>query len=242
VEAHIGGKQYILNGNSVAFIAPNIVHSFYYHSHCERIPAIKINASNLERLFSLFGFLNYYQYDYTTFPSVFPDFEHAEEFIEEISHITTLDEMLLFLLHCFSCLRKLADGHSTTPPILPSHDNDEITAIITWTQNNLDKKILLEDVASAFGYTKNYFCRKFKKKVGTSYTAFLTECRLSKARKLFHSGCSIKDVASQTGFDDLSYFTQVFRKHEGMTPKEFIQRFVTPSTNSSQKNLTDTKF
>lgn len=97
VEAHIGGKQYFLTGNTVVFIAPNITHSIYYHSCCEKVVAIKINADNLNHLINLPGFLSYYQYDFSSFPPVFNNFDRTDEFIEEISNINSLDELLIFL-------------------------------------------------------------------------------------------------------------------------------------------------
>ena len=64
--------------------------------------------------------------------------------------------------------------------------------------------------------------RYFKETMGTSFVDYLRDYRLTMASRLLTtSDSAILDIASETGFDNLSYFNRVFKKKYGMTPRQF---------------------
>lgn len=69
------------------------------------------------------------------------------------------------------------------------------------------------------GTTFNRLCKKYFQ---NSFITLLNLKRVANAKnKLFLTNASIKDIAYQVGYNDPLYFSRVFRKHSGVSPKEF---------------------
>ena len=67
-----------------------------------------------------------------------------------------------------------------------------------------------------------YFCRLFKKETGYTFGQYLTNYRIHVAAGLLTNfDMRINEVAMQVGIPDSNYFSQVFKKIMGMTPKEY---------------------
>lgn len=95
----------------------------------------------------------------------------------------------------------------------------KITALI---QDNLADKLTLEQAADAVYLSKSYFCRIMKEELGCTFTEYVNRLRIERSKKyLEHSLISISDVAATVGFEDPSYFTRVFRKTTGISPKKY---------------------
>lgn len=84
------------------------------------------------------------------------------------------------------------------------------------------RQVKLSDVAVVANMNKEAFCRFFKERTRKTLTEFLNEVRITNAcHMLGNKDMSISQVASESGFSNLSYFNRVFRKLNGVTPKEF---------------------
>ncbi|MEL6918456.1 MAG: AraC family transcriptional regulator [Bacteroidota bacterium] len=80
-------------------------------------------------------------------------------------------------------------------------------------------------LAKKVGLTTNSFCRFFKKMTNRSFIQFLNEFRTRKAQELFDENIrSVSEVMYKCGFNDPSYFTRQFKKHQHFTPKDYIQK------------------
>ena len=71
-------------------------------------------------------------------------------------------------------------------------------------------------------FSPTYFSSLFKKETGTNFINYLTQARIHKAKTLLC--CTSKmvyEVAYEVGFRDYRYFSQIFKKYTGQTPREF---------------------
>lgn len=67
-----------------------------------------------------------------------------------------------------------------------------------------------------------YLSRLFKSQVGQNMSDYLSAQRLKHACRLLEDGArSVKDIAALCGYDNYNYFFTVFKKHIGVTPKEY---------------------
>ena len=74
--------------------------------------------------------------------------------------------------------------------------------------------------------TPDHFIRLFKKEVGCTPTRFVIERRMTQAMLMLASEpMMIKEVAYSLGYDNLSYFTRLFRRHTGLTPRAYRESF-----------------
>ena len=78
----------------------------------------------------------------------------------------------------------------------------------------------LEDLARRHGMSYPLFRREFKAQTGFSPHAYIIAFRLNRAKSLLRkSDLSIREIAQETGFSSLAYFSAVFQRHEGISPR-----------------------
>lgn len=116
--------------------------------------------------------------------------------------------------------------HFSQPLVVEEHsrlrsDIARLEPILNYTALHHREDLTLEQAASAMGLTKEYFCRLFKKNMGTSYLRYLNQIRASAVcRELGVSDAPITELAEQHGFRNLKLFNQLFRETYGCTPSE----------------------
>lgn len=88
------------------------------------------------------------------------------------------------------------------------------------------EKLNLSDLASAIHINPTYLSRRFHEEVGISFSDYLMQYRIQMSKKYLtsHLNWSISDVAEKTGFNSQHYFSSVFRKLTGITPKDFREK------------------
>lgn len=78
------------------------------------------------------------------------------------------------------------------------------------------------EIAGAFYLTPEYLAKLYKKKTGMNLKDYINEYRIEKAKELLRSGeKNISDIAESVGFDNFSYFSTLFKKLAGVSPKEY---------------------
>lgn len=103
-----------------------------------------------------------------------------------------------------------------------SRHGDSIKKATHYIQQNYMNKITLEEVASAVHVSPNYFSKIFKEEAGINFATYLNQVRIEGAKKLLaNDDISLVDVAYLAGFEDQSYFSRVFKKYTGLSPKRY---------------------
>jgi two-component system response regulator YesN len=88
-----------------------------------------------------------------------------------------------------------------------------------------EKYFTIEDVANDLNISHGYLSRIFRKYMQKSVIAYLTEVRISEAKKLLRSGDMKQEViAEKIGYCNAYYFNSQFKKTTGVTPGEFRRR------------------
>ncbi len=99
---------------------------------------------------------------------------------------------------------------------------DKMKQIIKYIECNYMEKITIADISDEIGLSQSHFMKYFKNTMGTSFIDYLNEYRLTMAsRLLLASDSSILDIASEVGFENLSYFNRLFKKRFGTTPSNY---------------------
>ena len=82
-----------------------------------------------------------------------------------------------------------------------------------------------QEVAASLGVTAGYLTSVFRKELGITPSEYLTRLRVAHAKELLavqsSSNLSIADVAGRVGYDDPAYFTRVFLKETGHSPRAY---------------------
>ena len=83
----------------------------------------------------------------------------------------------------------------------------------------------LDYLADSIGISTAYMCRLYKLYTGTTITDRLSFLRMKKARELLlETQLSVNEVAERVGYSNATYFYRVFKKENGVTPKEFRRK------------------
>ena len=107
-----------------------------------------------------------------------------------------------------------------------SGDDDVYKKALQFIKANYTEGITVSDVARHTGYSESYFGYAFKKKYKMSVSLYVRELQLAKAKDLLlDTAFAISAVASYVGFEDSNYFTAIFKKHFGLSPKEFRKKY-----------------
>ncbi|MNV65136.1 HTH-type transcriptional regulator YesS [compost metagenome] len=108
-----------------------------------------------------------------------------------------------------------------------SGDNKSIALVKLFIQKNFHKVINLDMLANQVSMNPSYFSVLFKKEEGISLTDYIVNVRINKAMEyLIDPQFKVYEVATKTGFNDEKYFSKVFKKNVGITPKEYKEKSI----------------
>lgn len=97
--------------------------------------------------------------------------------------------------------------------------SENLATALSFIDDNYRTPISLDDVAQACHMSKYHFSRVFKAGLGISFKKYLNKKRIEAAKSLMHlPDMNMTDICFYVGFNDLSYFSRVFQKLEGVNP------------------------
>ena len=92
-------------------------------------------------------------------------------------------------------------------------------------ENYADSGISLHMVAAEVGFSPNHFSTVFSQETGQTFVEYLTAVRIEAAKHLLTEGNSrMSDIAFDVGYQDSHYFSYLFKKHVGVSPREYRSR------------------
>ncbi len=121
-------------------------------------------------------------------------------------------------------LTHLSERHLSEPRNDPAirDERNKILRVKDYLHRNYWKNISVEDLTEIAQLSRFHLMRTFRRDVGLSPHAYLTQIRVEAAKKLLSEGASIVDVASDIGFTDQSHFTRHFKRITGVTPGQYL--------------------
>lgn len=100
--------------------------------------------------------------------------------------------------------------------------NRSVEAMCGYVQSHLGGSFSLQDVAESVELSPYYASRIFKEDQGVTIMEYATKLRMDEAKLLLtNPRYRIDEIAAKVGYGDSSYFARVFKKHEGMSPRDY---------------------
>ncbi|GLX67515.1 response regulator transcription factor [Paenibacillus glycanilyticus] len=142
------------------------------------------------------------------------EFLNYSEIKERFEHF----ESLCGFLH--DVLTSITQGNNRS-----LHEGDILSCfnrMVAYIDAHYEQKLYLKDLSAQFFINQVYCCQLFKKNLGKTFSEYVSELRIKKARELLKkTDLSIEEIAIQTGYVEYYYFNKVFKKHCGITPAKF---------------------
>ena len=92
---------------------------------------------------------------------------------------------------------------------------------VQYIQMNYKDQLTLDGIAGYTGFSKYYFCRVFREVTGYSAVEYINFLRCQNARKLLKSGSyNVGQSAAMSGFQNLSYFSRMYKRQFGRLPSD----------------------
>lgn len=105
-------------------------------------------------------------------------------------------------------------------------ESRKIGDILAYIEQHYQSELSLQDLAAHFQVSREYISRKFKQEFGDNFSDYLATYRIDKAKKLMRNpNLKIQQVAEMVGFNDVKYFSKVFKKQEGVSPREYRSKW-----------------
>jgi two-component system response regulator YesN len=102
-----------------------------------------------------------------------------------------------------------------------------IKSSLNYINEHFSEAITLEIVAEFANVTAQYLSRQFAKEMGASFIDYLTNIRIEHAKTLLRSGRhTIGDISIACGYFDPNYFGRVFKKQTGMSPSQYMEKYL----------------
>lgn len=101
----------------------------------------------------------------------------------------------------------------------------KVDKIINYMTENYVRNITLQELSDYAQISSSYLGSIFKTVTGKSTIDYLIEIRLNKAKSLLRDGLTVSETSKIVGFNDIFYFSKTFKKHEGVSPTQYVLTF-----------------
>ncbi|MDO5785810.1 MAG: helix-turn-helix domain-containing protein [Eubacteriales bacterium] len=136
--------------------------------------------------------------------------------VQNIEQITSLEQF-------HSSCSKIARGYCR---LIREHNLKTYSLLtrkaITYIDTDLRADLSLKSLSEQLSVNPNYLSTLFKKEIGIPLTDYVNHCRIKQAQRLLlGTDMPIKSVALQCGIPNITYFSRLFKRITGMTPKVY---------------------
>ncbi|NQX59720.1 ABC transporter substrate-binding protein [Paenibacillus qinlingensis] len=99
---------------------------------------------------------------------------------------------------------------------------DLVSQAVYYMEEHYQEALSLEELADTLECTSRQLLRLFKSQMGTSPIEYLIQLRVNKAKELLiYTDRTLKEISESVGYADSYYFSRIFKKQEGVSPKRF---------------------
>lgn len=141
--------------------------------------------------------------------------------IEEHIKTDTMSQSLTRALTMDIIIRLIRQNNSQID-MRPGENSMFQKTIITYLEKHLKDEITVGDMADSMGYSESHFRALFRKISDISPVQFLQHLRIETAQRLIRERrLSLTEIAFEVGFNSSQYFSNVFKKQVGLSPREY---------------------
>lgn len=107
-----------------------------------------------------------------------------------------------------------------------NHKDDQILKAQLWLEDNFSEKFSMDTLAGEVGLSPRHFKRRFKQATDETPLSYLQHIRIEVAKRhLENSMDTVNEITWKVGYEDINSFRRLFKKHTGVSPKEYRKKF-----------------
>lgn len=104
-------------------------------------------------------------------------------------------------------------------------ERNPMAEIIRYIEQNYPSDLSLQEIAGKFQVSREYVSRRFKQEHGINFSDYIVTVRIEKAKLLMQNpNLKLAQIADMVGFHDVKYFSKVFKKLTGRSPKDYREQ------------------
>lgn len=132
-----------------------------------------------------------------------------------------LDRLKTWLInYCLSCIEIMGSRRNRENQRLSILAGEYIR------DHYADSQLSLMEVCNYASVSLSYFSQFFKEETGKTFVEYLTEIRMDKAKELLrNTNRMLYDISEMVGYENPAYFTVAFKKHVGLSPRDYRKQF-----------------
>ncbi len=227
------GNQQAIDREGIERLQPQ---AFQYPFHLEQKARAAIIASKWDEMNHYTDqFVNEYaagiyqpQDLFESYTRFFTALTHAATEMHSSELSVQQHELLLRLLQSQTCF-ELQDACEAIKDWISNRNKPHVNSLnltvnkaLHLIHQHYQDGITLDEIAGTLHITPEYLSSLFNREVKRSFSAYMKELRINKAKELLIvSGLKAYEVASQIGYSDSTYFSRVFKEATGMSPVEY---------------------
>lgn len=232
----IEGESYFLQPGDICVIKPSVAHG-YQNPHNLRLCNIMFYGQSVFENFKSLRQLQGFQILFAIEPNLVREETYKCMIQLDMTDIVFVDKLTdrifeemyqkqpgyeallysLFIELIVFCSRKYA----VNSMLHPVHVTNLANTVI-FMEKHFCEALTLKQLAEMSCLSERHFCRTFQKVYHTSPFSYLLMLRLDCASNLLkHTTDSVSEVALRSGFADSNYFTRIFKKYKGISPREY---------------------
>ncbi|NLM01552.1 MAG: substrate-binding domain-containing protein [Treponema sp.] len=150
-------------------------------------------------------------------------------------NVALYDSVRILLSHAYMTIFTKEKNKNTITSTLLQSDSEILKytnnsssgskKIVSYLMNHLDEMTDLNKMAEELSMSKSHLIRQCKELTGYTVQTLHEMLKIDQAKNLLHiDGMKLSEIATRLGFQNQSYFSAVFKKNTGMSPKNWIQR------------------
>lgn len=130
-----------------------------------------------------------------------------------------------------ACLNKLADKYiDTEEKRIEEKESEESVPFVKeakeYVEEHYTENLTVKEVAGIIGISSGYLSTMFNQSMGQSFVDYLNQLKINHACVYLEQNyLKVYEIAYKVGFQDEKYFTKVFKKIKGITPKEYKNNY-----------------
>jgi len=223
-ELIVNNQTFIIDENQGFFFYPNVPHEYYRVGNKWSTIWLTFNGPAVQSILNALKISNFEVFDLSNKPTLEGILFTIYHKVKNQNYITNIECSHLiynFILNLAIAVENKIDMNFKGNYI-------RLSPVLKFIEENYQFEITLEDISNIINLSPQHLCNLFKKTFNITPYEYLIKVRIQKAKELLikENDIQIKKVCFDVGFRNLSYFSYMFKKIEGVTPSEFKKLFL----------------